>query len=463
MSIMAKLFRVVKLQDRFNTEVFTFQLPAKLMKDSAQTSFSKDFNYGYQKWTASFVKSEKHLGAFLRLRTASPHVVCNVDYAFTMVNTEHFTKNETFIEKGSEFTKENDTRGRQTFISLEDLVSRTFIQQTGEFLVELELRHMTTAMECFVRVPKDYQARYASNIKLETPYFSFGLFDWSISLYPNTPTQDSEGNVAVQLHRHTNFDHLCRVQYDIKIGENQAFESGTIEQWLDGGGNGEPYIIGSTIHVLSRGRSTVRVRVNMYSVVSIGEAVLPVLNKNRNRVHLYDKDKQAWMLESDISGKYLAFKLYYTDVSHVPRKCTRLVSFDLAVLSIDLERPTIKASNGPFSRYYVQEDLDEGFKMHTNIPLQNPRCEFLSADDQKVTVHIHWIDSHLLTTPTYHSLDDVSRLHKHQMMREILALQSENYALEKQLYSYQKSIARTHSRGQSESEDYPPDRNHYHR
>eukprot|EP00105_Crassostrea_gigas_P011298 XP_011426896.1 PREDICTED: uncharacterized protein LOC105327916 [Crassostrea gigas] len=95
--------------------------------------------------------------------------------------------------------------------------------------------------------------------------------------------------------------------------------------------------------------------------------------------------------------------------------------------------------------------------------LQNPRCEFLSADDQKVTVHIHWIDSHLLTTPTYHSLDDVSRLHKHQMMREILALQSENYALEKQLYSYQKSIARTHSRGQSESEDYPPDRNHYHR
>eukprot|EP00105_Crassostrea_gigas_P038514 XP_019922662.1 PREDICTED: uncharacterized protein LOC105327948 [Crassostrea gigas] len=290
---MAKLFRVVKLQDRFNTEVFTFQLPAKLMKDSAQTSFSKDFNYGYQKWTASFVKSEKHLGAFLRLRTASPHVVCNVDYAFTMVNTEHFTKNETFIEKGSEFTKENDTRGRQTFISLEDLVSRTFIQQTGEFLVELELRHMTTAMECFVRVPKDYQARYASNIKLETPYFSFGLFDWSISLYPNTPTQDSEGNVAVQLHRHTNFDHLCRVQYDIKIGENQAFESGTIEQWLDGGGNGEPYIIGSTIHVLSRGRSTVRVRVNMYSVVSIGEAVLPVLNKNRNRVHLYDKDKKA--------------------------------------------------------------------------------------------------------------------------------------------------------------------------
>lgn len=46
---MAKLFRNVKLQDRFNTEVFTFQLPAKLIKDNAQTAFSKDFIYGYQK------------------------------------------------------------------------------------------------------------------------------------------------------------------------------------------------------------------------------------------------------------------------------------------------------------------------------------------------------------------------------------------------------------------------------
>ena len=80
---MAKLFRNVKLQDRFNTEVFTFQLPAKLIKDNAQTAFSKDFIYGYQKWTATFVKSERHLGAFLRLRTATPYVVCRVDYAFT--------------------------------------------------------------------------------------------------------------------------------------------------------------------------------------------------------------------------------------------------------------------------------------------------------------------------------------------------------------------------------------------
>ena len=262
--------------------------------------------------------------------------------------------------------------------------------------MELELRHVITAMECFVRIPKDYQAKYAANTKLETPYFSFGLFDWSLSLYPNTPTQDTEGNVAVQLHRHTNFDHLCRVQYDIKIGEQQAFESGTIEQWLDGGGNGDPYIIGSTIHVLSRGRSTVRVRVNMYSVVSISEASLPVLNKNRNRVHLYDKDKQAWMLESDTSGKYLAFKLYYTDVSHVPRKCTRLVSFDLAVLSVDLDRPTIKASNGPFNRYYVQEDLDEGFKMHTNVPVREVGsvipCTYMEYNEKKLFLASIWTE-----------------------------------------------------------------------
>ena len=38
--------------------------------------------------------------------------------------------------------------------------------------------------------------------------------------------------------------------------------------------------------------------------------------------------------------------------------------------------------------------------------------------------------------------------------REILALQAENYALEKQLHSYQQSISRNHGK------ELPPARNH---
>lgn len=61
--------------------------------------------------------------------------------------------------------------------------------------------------------------------------------------------------------------------------------------------------------------------VNMYFVVFIGEVVFLVLNKNMNCVYLYDKDKQVWMFELDIFGKYLVFKFYYIDVFYVFRKC----------------------------------------------------------------------------------------------------------------------------------------------
>ncbi|KAI8790088.1 hypothetical protein BgiBS90_008012 [Biomphalaria glabrata] len=78
--------------------------------------------------------------------------------------------------------------------------------------------------------------------------------------------------------------------------------------------------------------------------------------------------------------------------------------------------------------------------------MKNPDCPFLELDDHKLTVHIEWMDSHLLACPNYTNIDDVTRLHKHQMSREILALQAENYALEKQLHSYQQSLAKNNAK-----------------
>ncbi|GFR85754.1 serine/threonine-protein kinase tousled-like 2 [Elysia marginata] len=83
--------------------------------------------------------------------------------------------------------------------------------------------------------------------------------------------------------------------------------------------------------------------------------------------------------------------------------------------------------------------------MLLSFQLKEPECPYLDGEDRKMTLHIEWMDSHLLINPNYTSLDDVTRLHKHQMSREILALQAENYALEKQLYSYQQSLAKTSS------------------
>ncbi|KAJ8302844.1 hypothetical protein KUTeg_019240 [Tegillarca granosa] len=352
---MAKLYRLVKLNDRFSTQVFTFLLPNKILREFSPDVYAKDFVYGFQKWTVSFIKSDKHLGAYLKLQTTSADAVCKVDYSFTMINREHFTKNETFIEKNFIFNKQTNVTGRKTFVPLEDLATRTFMQENGEFLVELELRNIVTTLECYLSIPKEYHSKYAYGPKMESPYFTFGLFDWSISLYPNACTAETEGNVAVQLHRHTSFDHMCDVRYQITLGEKNLFESGTLEQLLDTTGNGEPYVVGCPLHILSRGRATLKVKVDMYNVVSVSE-------------------------------------------------------------------------------------------------LNDPESGYLSPDDQKLVVQLEWIDSQLLICPSYHSLDDVTRLHKQQMMREILALQAENEALEKQIHSYQVSISKTNSKSVSEDE-----------
>jgi hypothetical protein len=96
---MAKLYRLVKLNDRFETQVFTFMLPNKILREFSQDIYAKDLVYGHHKWSVSFVKSDKHIGAYIKLQTTSPGVVSKLDFSFTMLNNEHFTKNESFMEK----------------------------------------------------------------------------------------------------------------------------------------------------------------------------------------------------------------------------------------------------------------------------------------------------------------------------------------------------------------------------
>ncbi|CAL1532756.1 unnamed protein product [Lymnaea stagnalis] len=447
---MAKLCRFVKLNDRFNAQVFTFMLPGRILREFTPDIYSKDFVYGYQRWNVSFVRTDRHIGAYLKLQTPSQGLRCRMDFSFTVVNRDHFTKNVSFIEKSCEFSPEANVFGRKTFTEIDDLLKRNFLQESGDLLVEVEMRNIHSIYECFMRVPKDggsTGSRHGYGDRMESTYFMFGLSDWSISLFPDNSVAEADGSVEVQLQRHTSFDHICYVRYRIILGDEGTFDSGDLEQVLDASGVGEPFTIGASVHRLSRGRSTLRVKVEMISVVSVSELYLSVLTRNGNqsRAHCYDRDKQAWMLEADTTGKYLTFRLYYTDISHVPRKFSRYVGWNIRLVSKATNSRPKRTLDGPHSKYYVQQEVDEGCVIRTDVSLEElkePECPLLEADEHKLTIHIEWMDSHLLVSPNYTNLDDVTRLHKHQMSREILALQAENYALEKQLYSYQQSLAK---------------------
>ena len=56
------------------------------------------------------------------------------------------------------------------------------------------------------------------------------------------------------------------------LGDEGVFDSGVLEQILDSSGVGEPFTVGASLSRLARGRSTLRVKVEMISVVYVSEA-----------------------------------------------------------------------------------------------------------------------------------------------------------------------------------------------
>ena len=99
------------------------------------------------------------------------------------------------------------------------------------------------------------------------------------------------------------------------------------------------------------------------------------------------------------------------------------------------------------------------------------------SEKQQLRIQVEWDETLLLFQATYHKYDDVGRMHNYQMRchsfgsfnaltamriaifslslshvalhrKEIAALQSENYSLERQLFSYQRSLAMANVRSQ---------------
>ena len=134
----------------------------------------------------------------------------------------------------------------------------------------------------------------------------------------------------------------------------------------------------------------------MISVVSVSEVYLravPFIGNSRSsssgltgsgvegasRAHCYDRDKQAWILEADLSGKYLAFRLFYTDISHVPRKFSRYVGWNIRLVSKGGSSRPKRTLDGPYCKYYVQQEADDGYVIRTDLLLDEVRAKVWNA------------------------------------------------------------------------------------
>lgn len=361
---MAQLHRFAALNDKNNTSIFTFLLSRKITKSLTPDIFTRDFSCGNQRWCLSFIRREKHVSVYLVLKDAAEGIQVFVDYTITLLNRKHFSRNESFSVRNCEFTQEKETHGRKIFVSIDDLLGRLFNDGNSEFLAELCMRNMKTTFEHWL--PMNDLHRAQGFPKYETSYFSFGNYDWSVSMFPNGDSAENAGKPLIYLTRHTHFEHLCKLKYGLTLGEgDRCMDSDTIEHVFDISGTGEGYVLNNINISELLCHQKLKVSMELMSVGTISEVKIPVLDKGRNCGTLYDRDKQGWAIVSEFDRGILKFRMFYSDARNVPRNYLRYVCWNGAVVASTGE--SVPLLDGPFSKYYVQVDCDDGVDMSSSI------------------------------------------------------------------------------------------------
>ncbi|XP_063994198.1 uncharacterized protein LOC135171514 [Diachasmimorpha longicaudata] len=474
---MALLYRFVQLPDRGGTRVFSFVVTKSVVRDPERDITSKELVCGFQKWAVAFSRGDKVLGVYLVWRGAAPGLRVYVDFIFTLLNREHFSVNEGFSGKRVKFTYDAPAQGNRNYIPIADLYSRNFADPNGEFQLELSMANVRTVFTAEVRMLTGVFAGVQQKAnKLETGYFTFGGFDWNLAIYPQGKKEGEVrqegggggggGCLSVYLVRLTGFDHRCRVRYSVALGEGERqMESGQIEDFSDAEGQGfgwHPRVHWADVAhrgILPLTVEMVEARtISEVVVQALGPAILPA-------APCYDRDTQAWAIRADLHSDTVRLHLIYKDIHNVPRNHLRYISWSAFLMRGDeADAEGILLPGSPFSRYYAQEPTDEGIIMETSLrvnEVNNNHCPFLTEKGQ-LRLRLEWYESHLLFQATYHKYDDVCRVHNQQMRREIATLQAENYSLERQLFSYQKSLAYTQAQHQEEAEQPSPPNSQQH-
>ena len=94
-----------------------------------------------------------HLSTYLTLKSAYEGMQVTADYGITLINREHFTRNENFTEKGAKFSFETPAQGRKAFVSIETLCTLDFMDERGNIQCELEIKNVNTTFSYDTQIP----------------------------------------------------------------------------------------------------------------------------------------------------------------------------------------------------------------------------------------------------------------------------------------------------------------------
>lgn len=341
-----------------------------------------------------------------------------IDFSFTLLNREHFSANETFSGRQIKFTFDSPAQGNRRYIPVDDLYERNFTDANGEFQLELTVANPRTLYETDLRLPvapgilpassagsqtltaspshhhhhhlsgstgnlstahqlaethgpNHVIGRHGSHhghghhhsattlpktTKLETTYFSFGGFDWNMSVvvepYSVTAATSAagltlnlannlglggherespshrnrlpadvlpgsagigdhvgNGTLALRLRRLTGVDHRSRSRYYISVGEgDRRLSSGLMDDVSDAEGAGSVWCPRVRIQDIAP-KGVLRLMVELVSANTLSEALITLAPNNQTGTPggigglsagtCYDRDKQAWSFEAD--------------------------------------------------------------------------------------------------------------------------------------------------------------------
>lgn len=193
---------------------------------------------------------------------------------------------------------------------LSEIQSRKFGDETGEFLLELSLGNIMTIFETDLQLSSGGPPKSG---KFESGSFGFGYFDWNVSIVVhnyaagsgNAAPNSNNGNgpaeenisgriIYVFLNRLSGFDHPCRVQYRVIIGESKNREdSGILDQISDAGGRIRGFQMQHSLMDYLKPNGSVRVHVELHCCNAISEAKVPIVRNPSPAVNCYDRNKQV--------------------------------------------------------------------------------------------------------------------------------------------------------------------------
>ncbi|KAF7262135.1 hypothetical protein EG68_00814 [Paragonimus skrjabini miyazakii] len=340
-----QLYRILRVGDKHNSQVYTFIIPPQLTRGFLQTVQSKEFTYGGLSWIVrveyycdpldaqarrgSFVVNyqKQPMGVSLQACGLSAGIKVHLEYVrFTVLHQEYHSRNFSREELGTTFTSVNSTLKVPRWIESGFLLKERYLFDDWSCLLEIEVRGSVTFFEEQLRVPRDAKEAARCNL-LESTSFTYAGSDWSLVLdwkssSDRTASTERDVRPCFYMQRHSKSKHWTRIRFKITLSwhESGVTNSSMIDQLVqpESGAITSPVRIGdrkwfsSGASPILTMKHRISILVEFVAAVQISRVDLiptaPQGGKNCSRVS--DPTGFYWIVMSDILGTFVKLRLF---------------------------------------------------------------------------------------------------------------------------------------------------------